>query len=239
MKERNRLTLRSKRLLKQLLGKDIWTSAQVKIPVEFHGKVDDGWCVASGILSQNSIVYSIGVGQDVLFDLSLIDHYGLTIYAYDPTPESIEWIKKQDLPGRFLFFEKGLAHYDGSAHFFLSKKKCYTMKKKAEKSDTTFEVPVNRLETLCKENNHSHIDLLKIDIEGTEYEVIEDIMASSITIDQILVEFHHRFKDISNRETKKAIARMNQLGYHIFFVSLKGREYSFINERLLKHDSHR
>jgi len=242
MNRRKRIYLRGKRILKQLLRKDVWNYTQVNIPGEFHGSESEGWCVASDVLSSNSIVYSIGIGNDVSFDLSLIERYNAHVFAYDPTPESIEWVRQQDLPDSFRFFGVGLAHYDGTAQFFRARKEsniCHSMQPRKETVENAIEVPVKRFETLCKENNHSHIDLLKMDIEGAEYEVIEDIMTSSITIDQILVEFHHRFKDISTRETRKAIARMNRLGYHIFFVSLKGREYSFINERLLKPDSHR
>jgi len=35
-----------------------------------------------------------------------------------------------------------------------------------------------------------------MDIEGAEYEVIDDLIASGIRPKQILVEFHHRFKNV-------------------------------------------
>lgn len=237
MKKKRVLYLRGKRILKQVLGKDVWNYAQVTIPREFHGSESEGWCVASNILSPGSIVYSIGIGNDVSFDLSLIDRYGVNVYAYDPTPDSIEWVARQKLPDTFHFYGKGLAHYDGVAHFYRHKKKtniCHSMMRRNETVQHAIEVPVERLKTLCKENNHTRIDLLKMDIEGAEYEVLDDIVNSEIAIDQILVEFHHRFKSISPRKTKNTIAELKKLGYKIFFVSLKGREYSFIHEDLLK-----
>ncbi len=237
MNKRRVIYLRGKRILKQVLGWDVWNYAQVTIPREFHGSESEGWCVASNILSPGSIVYSIGIGDDVSFDLSLIDRYGVNVYAYDPTPESIEWVARQKLPDTFHFYGKGLAHYDGVAHFYRHKKEtniCHSMSLRKETVQNAIEAPVERLKTLCKENNHTEIDLLKMDIEGAEYEVLDDILQSDIKIGQILVEFHHRFKSIPPRITKNAIANLNKLGYKIFFVSLKGREYSFIHERLLK-----
>jgi len=229
--------LRGKRILKQLLGKDVWKYAQITIPMEFHGAEYEGWCVASNTLRPDSIVYSIGIGDDVSFDYSLIQRYRVKIYAYDPTPESIEWVAKQNTPESFHFFGEGLAHYDGVAQFYRSKKEtnvCHSMVKRKETVKESIEVPVKRLETFCRQNNHSVISLLKMDIEGAEYDVFDDIMKSDIKIDQILVEFHHRFKNIPVKKTKDTISLLNRMGYKIFYVSLKGREYSFIHERLLQ-----
>ncbi len=236
MNRRKVAYLRGKRILKQLLGKDVWNYKQTTVPGEFHGSESEGWCVATGSLSSNSIVYSIGIGDDITFDLSLIDRYDIQLFAYDPTPESIDWINRQNLPENFHFYGKGLASYDGVAKFYRSKKKtniCHSMMQRKETVREAVEVPVERLASLCKENGHTSIDLLKMDIEGAEYEVLDDIINSEINIDQILVEFHHRFKNITVSKTKRAISLLNEAGYKIFYISLKGREYSFINERLL------
>ncbi len=237
MTTKNPAYLRGKRILKQILGKDVWNYAQVNIPKEFHGSEYEGWCVASNMLQPDSIVYSIGIGDDVSFDYSLIQRYQVQIFAYDPTPESIDWISKQNTPESFHFFGEGLAHYDGVAQFYRSKKEtnvCHSMTQRKETVKEGIEVPVKRLATLCRQNNHSAISLLKMDIEGAEYDVLDDIMKGDIKIDQILVEFHHRFKNISVNKTKGALSLLNRMGYKIFYVSLKGREYSFIHERLLQ-----
>lgn len=42
-----------------------------------------------------------------------------------------------------------------------------------------------------KELSHSVIDILKIDIEGSEYDVIEDLINSKIRPKELLNEFHH------------------------------------------------
>ena len=83
------------------------------------------------------------------------------------------------------------------------------------------------------ELNHTYIDLLKMDIEGSEYSVINDILASNVRPKQMLVEFHHRFQNIGINETKKALEIMKKMGYKLFFVSQSGEEFSFI----LEHNS--
>lgn len=49
-------------------------------------------------------------------------------------------------------------------------------------------LPVKRLATVMKELGHTHLDVLKIDIEGEEYNVLRNI--KGIPIKQILVEMH-------------------------------------------------
>ncbi len=53
-------------------------------------------------------------------------------------------------------------------------------------------------------------------------------MNADVEIDQILVEFHHRFKSMGNIMTIEAVDMLNRKGYKIFFISELGHEYSFI-----------
>lgn len=72
-----------------------------------------------------------------------------------------------------------------------------------------------------------------MDIEGEEYKVIEDVLDSGVEVSQILVEFHNRFSRFSVSDTKKAIKRMNQRGYKIFYISSTGREVSLVSEEYI------
>jgi hypothetical protein len=52
-------------------------------------------------------------------------------------------------------------------------------------------------------NSHARLDVLKIDIEGSEYEVLEDwIRRSWFPMDQLLVEFHQRFYQDESRHAR-------------------------------------
>jgi hypothetical protein len=67
-----------------------------------------------------------------------------------------------------------------------------------------------------------------MDIEGAEYAVLADVVASGYRPAQILVEFHHRYRETGARKTIEAIALLNQVGYRIVFVSRNGMEYTFV-----------
>lgn len=79
-----------------------------------------------------------------------------------------------------------------------------------------------------KSLGHKRIDLLKINIEGGEYPVIDDLIASRINVGQLVVEFHHRFPGHTLTETESAVNILNEHGYKIFYISDAGKEYSFI-----------
>jgi hypothetical protein len=64
-------------------------------------------------------------------------------------------------------------------------------------------------------NHHHSIDLLKIDIEGFEYEVLESCLADRIPIQQICVEFHDFFPEISKAKTRGMIRALNAHGFDL------------------------
>jgi hypothetical protein len=90
------------------------------------------------------------------------------------------------------------------------------------------EAPVKTLSTIMRELNHTHIDILKMDIEGAEYAVLKNIVNSDVSIGQILVEFHHRFPQVSIKETIRTVEMLQKHGYQLFHVSDTAEEFSFI-----------
>src|SRR5262245_14315827 len=51
-----------------------------------------------------------------------------------------------------------------------------------------FTAPAERLPTIARRLGHQRIDVLKIDIEGGEYAVLDDLLRSGPAVRQLLVE---------------------------------------------------
>lgn len=220
--------------IKVLLGKEVKYSDQIKCNKVRLGSDYGGWVICPDTISEDSIVYSFGIGEDISFDLELIKNYKCRVFAFDPTPRSIQWLKKQDLPLELYYFDYGISDFDGKSQFFVPENPNHISHSIIHHSNTknrSINVQIRRLETITTDLGHKHIDILKMDIEGAEYQVIKDILSSNFEIHQILVEFHHRFINNGIVKTKEIIGLLNNNGYKLFNVSSSTEEYSFI-----KHD---
>ena len=222
---------RVRRAVRRAAGRDIQFPIQIAVPTATYGTEYGAWSICPQGLDRNSIVYSVGIGTDISFDLALIERYGVTVHAFDPTPGSIAWLERQLLPAGFRWKQVGLAAYDGQATFFPPDNPewiSHTMLPRAAGGARAIEVDVRRLSTLMLDLGHQRLEVLKMDIEGAEYDVIDDILASRVDIRQWLIEFHHRFPDVGVARTRDAVAKLNAAGYRIFFAAESGEEYGFI-----------
>ncbi len=224
-----------RRIINVLLGRDLFLAVDVKYENIRLGSEYGGWNIIPGYISKDSIVHSFGVGEDISFDIGLIEKYGVTVHAFDPTPRSIQWVKNQNLTSQFVMHEYGILDYDGFVNFHPPKDInhiSHTIIETSQKDEACVRVPVKKIQTILKELQHNSIDLLKMDIEGAEYSVIKDMQSTDIRPKQLLVEFHHRFKNIGAKETKDAVEIIRKMGYKLFFISKSGEELSFILEGL-------
>ena len=191
---------------------------------------DHGWVVDESLLNRESVIYSVGVGSNIDFDVELINSFGATVHAFDPTPRSIEWVKNQKLPKHFIFHPFGLSAENGHMDFFPPAKASSTHFSPIDRYGDTNNIvkaPVKDIDTIASELNHKEIDLLKMDIEGAEYEVIEALPKNRVAINQILIEFHHMYKGVPISKTVDAISTLSNLGFELFNISQRTYEFSF------------
>jgi FkbM family methyltransferase len=224
---------RFKLSLKRLIGREPRFSIDERVPLENFGV----WQVCPDLLPSGGVVYSLGVGEDIDFDLAMIRLKGMEVHAFDPTPNSIEWLERQDMPGAFHFHAWAVADQDGS--FFLyprllrdgrASTSMYTLLPQAVGQEGGIEVPAKTLATIAETLGHRHVDVLKMDIEGAEYGVLVGLLDSDLRPTQLLVEFHHRHTGLDKAQTVRAVANLRSAGYALVDISSTGREFSFVHE---------
>jgi FkbM family methyltransferase len=218
-----------RRWFRSLAGRDVFQLRQCSVAGEALGNRHASWFVATGSLSAAPVVYSFGVGRDLSFECALIERFGATVHAFDPTPLALEWVRTQRLPDRLILHELGLADYDGTARFIPSRRaggENFSMVRETGIGEP-IEAPVRRFATIAALVG-AEPELVKLDIEGTEYAVLPDLLASGFRPRQVLIEFHHWWREISPSRTRGAIRLLNRHGYRVADVSTKGKEYTFV-----------
>jgi len=180
------------------------------------------------------VIYSVGIGKDVSFDLSLIRQHGFTVHGFDPTPGVKLWIESQSLPPQFRFYEIGIADFDGEIDFYLPSRPDYishSIIRARQYSRNSIRVPVTKLSTAMARLGHGRIDLLKMDIEGAEYSVLRDLMKDNIGVGQLLVEFHHRLSCVGTYKTKAMLSSLHDYGMKICYVCPRAEVFTLIAQR--------
>jgi FkbM family methyltransferase len=209
----------------------------ITCPHQWYGSSYGGFYLNPKLLKPSSVVYSFGIGEDISFDLKVIKNHHCKVFAFDPTPRTIRWISSQKLPSEFIFQDVGLSETSGMVSFNIpanpKRISGSLLKLGAEEQYKSIEVMMKSLEQLAKENGHNHIDLLKMDIEGAEYEVIGSILASDIKIDQLLVEFHDRCFDMKSPRSIQTVEALKKHGFELFAASKSFEEISFIRKACL------
>ncbi|WP_346861026.1 FkbM family methyltransferase [uncultured Draconibacterium sp.] len=228
-----------KHIIKVILRKDIHVKKEINLRTNWYGQKYLGFFVYDKYINSSSIVYSFGVGEDISFDIALINKFNCTVFGFDPTPKSIEFIKRIKPSPNFVFSPIGIYKFDGIVKFYLPSNpehvSCSTSNVWNNKSSkaNSIDVPVKMFSTILKELQHKEIDILKLDIEGSEYQALNDILNSKCIIKQILIEFHHRFPTIGIKQTKKAINKLTEAGYKLAAVSVNYEEFTFVNSKLI------
>ena len=190
------------------------------------------WTICDKDLDANSHILCAGAGNDISFEKALIASYGCKAVLLDPSPTGIATVQRENLPDESLkFLPTGLAGTDGVIAFEEPRdprEGSFVGNLKSNSAAHKFrcETP----STVMRQLGWSHIDLLKIDLEGFEYQVIQHILQKGLNVKQICVEFHHGSPFPHRREdTIRAILALRKGGYDL--VHRSSWDHTFIQRK--------
>ncbi|PSN66440.1 hypothetical protein BS50DRAFT_495417, partial [Corynespora cassiicola Philippines] len=116
-------------------------------------------------------VYSFGIAEDSSFEQEMLERTNAHIFGYDYTVDSFGPDITEVYQNRTAMKKAGIGPLD-----------------RAE------DPPFYTLESLMKQNNHTYIDIIKMDIEGAEFDALEAFMnnydGQQLPVGQILIEIH-------------------------------------------------
>lgn len=229
--------------IKRMLGIHHQSNVKPLKNLSYFGSERHGYMVPDNFLASNSICYCVGAGEDISFDTELKIAFDSRVYIFDPSPYGINHFNEVNdyvNHGTPLTLDKTLAPYvyhisskqfseikfvpvglwdeKKTLKFYDPEKENYSSHSAILFTDSKkfIEAPVNRLSNLMKELDHQHIDLLKIEIEGAEYKVIDTIIEDKLNVKAILVEFDEVYNTTDKSfhfRIKKSCDRLRKAGY--------------------------
>ena len=207
-------------------------------------KLDGGYVVDKRLIQQTNTIITCGLNDDWEFEKSFLKtNRKCKIIAFDHTVNKEFWIKrfKKDIMHFFLLkkirFRKitGIFKYLDYITFFKNDNKHHIIKIGTQNIDDK-EITISKI--LRNQNNV----ILKIDIEGDEYKILNEIINNSEKINSLIIEFHniHKYMDLIKEfiENSKALKLI-----HIHANNFAGKndagdpnvlELTFINTKNIK-----
>ncbi|MBD2676362.1 MULTISPECIES: FkbM family methyltransferase [Nostoc] len=194
-----------------------------------------GWVVPKDLLNADSTCYCVGCGEDITFDLGLIEQFNCHVYAFDPTPRAIKHVREHAADyQKYHFSDIGLWNQEEKLRFYAPKNSAHISHSalNLQKTEEFFEAQVDRLANVMHKNGHTHLDLLKLDIEGAEYKVVNSIIEDKLDIKILCVEYDECFNPLDTNyrdRIKESVTSILQFGYSLVYAQGNGN-YTFVKE---------
>lgn len=172
-----------------------------------------GYVVPLDLIDEGWICYSGGLGEDISFELELMDRRRCHVYGFDPVPRAASHVASTvNGDDRFTFLPVGLWSTDSTLEFFAPASAEHVSHSIAnlQRTNDSMTAPCRSLRSLMSELGHARIDLLKLDVEGAEYEVLEPVFSGELECRVLCIDFH---KVTSLRDMVDSVNRLRDVGY--------------------------
>jgi len=176
------------------------------------------------IIGKGDIVIDVGCADDADFSQHMMAAHGVTAWGIDPTRKHAAALSRLSAESEHFHYEPvAVASRSGSLTFYESDENVSGSLLSdhvnvIHDSGNDYEVEALDLRDLASRVGADRIAILKLDLEGAEYEVLEE--ASAVTLEpfeQIFVEFHHHaVSRYRQRDTWRVVDRLKALGFDSF-----------------------
>jgi len=169
-------------------------------------------------LNENSVVFDLG-GYEGWFTDQISKKYNSNIYCFEPIPEFANKIKNRFHDNnKVKVFTEGISNESKSAIIYINNDASSVN----SKNGTPLSIKLTKMDLIMKEHNIQKIDLIKINIEGEEYPLMDYLIENKIheKIQNIQVQFHRIGDNYQDRYNKIAnnLEKTHKLTYFYPFV---------------------
>jgi FkbM family methyltransferase len=179
------------------------------------GTTYGAWMTPCAAIGPGWTCYCVGAGADISFDLELIRRFDARIRCIDPVQEYLDdAVASADGDPHFLAYRAAIATRDGPLQMQRTHHPGSRSLSSAGLYDTQEyeELPGRTLPSLMAELGDERIDLLKLDIEGGEYEVLPTLDLPALSVKVFAIQLHH---NQSAAAARALIADLEAEGYEL------------------------
>lgn len=168
---------------------------------------------------ENSLVFDVG-GYNGEWSEIIFNKYGCNIYIFEPVVYYYNIIKNKFKDNnKVKIFNIGLSNKNKKEKIYVSGDGSSIHKKVSNKTENIDLVDIN---DFLVDNNIKNIDLIKLNIEGEEYNLIEKIIdINKVSVfKNLLIQFHKISDDSEKRRDniRKEFEKTHTLTYNFDFV---------------------
>lgn len=185
-------------------------------PLVRVGSEYGGWHIP--IIRTDWVCCTVGVGEDATFDVALAGH-GCRVIAVDPTPRAIEYMRPILATQKRLQLEPVAVWTEETDLSFFPPKDPQHVSFSATNLQGTrqpIKVPAKPLPAILQAAGVDQVDLLKLDIEGAEYAVLERLNLDALGARILCVEYH--FNGAGLPKMIRAIRSIERRGWRVAYV---------------------
>lgn len=193
-------------------------------------------------LDEHSVVYSVGLGGNSSFDADLATKLGCQVHVFDPTPGVLPFGERLEqehdsvhFHPKAMWVSTGLLPMYGHPAPNRTRMKFGSLAEPSWGDQVTM-VPATTLGDAMGELDHTHVDLLKADIEGGGLPLVGAVLRLADPPRQIAVEFEVPLRpgDLLTflGEIPRVVRRAEARGYAAYLVAHKrgrGLEVLFLD----------
>ena len=135
--------------------------------------------------SKNNVAFCFGIYNDISFEEKLAENFGFETHCFDPTPVAVKYMKDIDNNFNLKFHPQALWTEDCTKKFYFRKSNQTkndmegSLIKDFAETDDYLEVECYTLDSFKKKIGIDKVDLLKMDIEGAGFEVLDKLNKES------------------------------------------------------------
>jgi FkbM family methyltransferase len=176
------------------------------------------WVVPAGAIEDGWVCYCVGTGADISFEIELTNLARVTVRSFEAVEGLAEYARGLAEGHPDITIEhSALAMSDGPVRMQVSHVPASQSVSGAQlyEGASYVEVPGRTLGSLKEEHGDAAVELMKIDIEGLEYELVPTLDLRALGVKVFCIQLHH---NRSIRQAKAFVAQLAAQGYDLVAV---------------------